>query len=72
MNCSIPELHDEEIRIHTGKFPLVTGTFQRLIIREDWVKEVDGTDFQIKGKTNRKYYEVCTNPILSKYVKSRE
>jgi len=72
MNCSIPELHDEEIRIHTGKFPLVTGTFQRLIIREDRVRDVGGTDFQVKGKTTRKYYEVCTNPILSKYVKNRE
>ena len=72
MNCFIPELHDEKIRIHTGKFPLVTGTFQRLIIREDWVREVDETDFQIKSKTTRKYYEVCTNPILSRYVTSRE
>jgi hypothetical protein len=72
MNCRIPELNNEDIRIHTGKFPLVTGTYQRLIIREDWIREVSAKDFQVKGKTDRKYYEICTNPILTKYVKSRE
>ena len=72
MNCSIPEFHNEEIRIYTGKFPLVTGTFQRLIIREDWVKKVDEADFHVRGRTKHKYYEICTNSRLSKYVKSRE
>jgi hypothetical protein len=72
MNCRIPELDNEDIRIHSGKFPLVTGTYQRLIIREDWVREINAADFQVKSKTNRKFYEVCSNPILTKYVKSRE
>jgi hypothetical protein len=72
MNCRIPALNNEDIRIHTGKFPLVTGTYQRLIIREDTVREVSATDFQVKTNTNRKYYEICTNPLLTKYIKSRE
>jgi hypothetical protein len=72
MNCRIPELNNEDIRIHTGTFPLVTGTYQRLIIREDWIREVNASDFQVKSKTDSKYYEICTNPILTKYVKSRE
>jgi class 3 adenylate cyclase len=72
MDCRIPELDNEDIRIHTGKFPLVTGTYQRLVIREDVVREVNAADFQVRNKTTRKYYEVCSNPILTKYVKGKE
>jgi hypothetical protein len=72
MNCLIPELHKDPIIIHTGKFPLVTGTFQSLIIREDWVQELNRVDLKILGKVNRKYYEVCTQNALKQYVESRE
>jgi class 3 adenylate cyclase len=57
MNCLIPELQKEPIIIHTGKFPLVTGTFQRLILREDWVQELSPLDMKVLGKVNRKYYD---------------
>ncbi|MFC1837713.1 hypothetical protein ACFLYW_03430, partial [Thermodesulfobacteriota bacterium] len=46
MNCMIPEIQKEPIIIHTGKFPLVTGTFQRLIIREDWVQEMNTVNYK--------------------------
>ena len=72
MNCLIPELQKDPIIIHTGKFPLVTGTFQSLIIREDWVQELNPVDLKILGKVNRKYYEVCTQNALKQYVESRE
>ena len=68
----IPEMQKEPIIIHTGKFPLVTGTFQRLIIREELVQEMNTTDYKPTGKLNRKYYEVCTQGALKKYVEKRE
>jgi hypothetical protein len=72
MKCMIPELQKKEIQVHIGKFPLVSGTYQRLVVREDWVRMMNPTDFQVTEKTNRKYYEVCTNPILHEYVKRLE
>jgi len=72
MNCLVPEIQREPIIIHTGKFPLVTGTFQRLIIREDWVQELNPANFQALGKVNRKYYEVCTHGALKEYIEQHE
>jgi len=72
MNCLIPELQGEPIVIHTGKFPLVSGTFQRLIIREDWVQELDTVNYRPTAKVNRKYFEVCTQDTLKKYVEKQE
>jgi hypothetical protein len=72
MNCLIPELQKDPIIIHTGKFPLVTGTFQRLILREDWVQELSPVDLSVLDKVNRKYYEVCTQNILKKYVENQD
>jgi hypothetical protein len=72
MNCLIPEIQKEPIVIHTGKFPLVTGTFQRLIIREDWVQELNMVNYQPSAKVNRKYFEVCTQDSLKSYVEKQE
>jgi len=72
INCLIPEVQKDPIIIHTGKFPLVTGAFQRLIVREDWVLEMKPVAFEIMGKVNRKYYEVCTHDVLKQYVENQE
>jgi hypothetical protein len=64
INCLIPEIQKDPIIIHTGKFPLVTGGFQRLIVREDWVLELNQADMNILGIVNRKYYEVWKGKAL--------
>ncbi len=70
VNFSLPELQKEKIRIHTGKFPTVTGKYQRLIIREAHIPEITPDNLQVIRPTNQKYYEVCTNPKLYKHLKS--
>jgi len=72
INCLIPEVQKDPIVIHTGKFPLVTGAFQRLIVREGWVQELNPANLKILGKVNRKYYEVCTQETLKQYVEAQE
>jgi hypothetical protein len=72
INCLIPEMQPDPIIIHTGKYPLVTGSFQRLILREDWLEELNPVDLQVSGKVNRKYYEVCTHDVLRQYVDNLE
>ena len=72
INCLIPEVRKNPIIIHTGKFPLLTGSFQRLIIREDWALQLNTAAFEVMGKVNRKYYEVCTHNALKHYVENQE
>lgn len=68
LECHIPELQAEKIKVHTGKFPTVTGKHHRLIIREDRIPVISPHDFSIIGKTDKKYYEVCTHPLLYEYI----
>jgi len=68
LECHIPELQAEKISVHTGKFPTVTGKYHRLIIREDRIPVVSSHDFSIIRKTDKKYYEVCTHPLLYEYI----
>ena len=72
MHCLIPEIQREPIIIHTGKFPLVTGSFQRLILREDWLQALNPADLQAAGKVNRRFFEVCTLNALKQYVEDQE
>ena len=72
LNCLIPEVQKDPIILHTGKFPLITGAFQRLIIREGWVHALNPVNMKILGKVNRKYYEICTQEPLKQYVDKHE
>ncbi|MBW2449333.1 MAG: hypothetical protein JRE92_02760 [Deltaproteobacteria bacterium] len=70
LECHIPALQSAKIRVHTGKFPTVTGKYHRLIIREDRIPVISPHDFSIVGKTNKKYYEVCTHPLLYEHIET--
>jgi hypothetical protein len=65
----IPDLGLEKVRLHTGKFPTKTGRYQRLVIREAEVPAVNPPDLSQLHVTHRKYYEVCTSPLLYKFTK---
>ena len=67
-SCHIPTLQAEKIKVHTGKIPTKTGGYQRLIIREARIPLVSPHDFTILRKTDQKYYEVCTHPMLYEYI----
>jgi hypothetical protein len=58
------------IKLYTGKFPLTTGRFQRLIIREGIIPRIDPKTFRTLRKTSRNYYEICTHPKIYKYVRT--
>jgi hypothetical protein len=68
--CHIPKLQAEKIKVHTGKIPTITGRYQRLIIREARIPVISPHDFTIIGKTDQKYYEVCTHPLLHEYIEN--
>ncbi len=59
-------------KFYIGKFPTVTGTYQRLVIRESLIPRIDAETLKITDMTDRKYYEVCTNTKLCEYIKQGE
>jgi hypothetical protein len=69
VTCSLPELQPRKIKFYTGKFPTVTGKYQRLVIREALIPEVSPDKFKMVRFTSRKYYEVCSHPKLYEYVR---
>ncbi|MFW6080914.1 MAG: hypothetical protein ACOC7W_03295, partial [Desulfosalsimonas sp.] len=66
----IPALGIKNFTGYTGKFPTLYGSYQRVVIREANVPEISLSDFQVTGSTGKKYYEVCTHPVLYEHAKN--
>jgi len=58
----------ETVTLYTGKVPTVSGSYQRLVIREADIPAVKPETMEVTGPTSRKYYEVCTNPAIYEFV----
>ncbi len=67
---NFPDLLGKKATLYTGKFPTLSGKYQRLVIREANIPVADPDNLHILRFTRRKYYEICTNPGLYKYVRS--
>lgn len=66
----LSEVKGERCTIYTGKYPTVTGQYQRLVIRESPVPRVDPETLAITGHTSMKYYEISTNPRLYSIIRT--
>ena len=63
---------EESHQLHTGKFPLMNGKYQRLIIREAKIQILNPADMGVSGTLDRNYYEVCTDQRLYEYLKIKK
>ena len=70
LKTDIPELKIKNIKLHTGKFPLTSGRFQRLVIRESKIRQVHPDTFASLKPTHRSYFEVCTHPAVYQHVRT--
>lgn len=69
VEAHLPDLPVDRVKLYTGKFPTTTGKYQRLVIREAHIPEVDPRTLKIRRITARKYYEVCSHPQIYQLVK---
>jgi hypothetical protein len=60
--------YNKEIQLYTGTVPTLTGKYQRLIVREADVLELNMETMEMIGSTSRKYYEVCTHPEIHEFI----
>ncbi|MBZ5525202.1 MAG: hypothetical protein LAP21_23495 [Acidobacteriia bacterium] len=56
------------VRLYSGVVPIAQGLFHKIVIREGFVAHIDARDFSLKQYTDRRYYEVCTNPKIYQAV----
>ncbi|HET9407101.1 MAG TPA: hypothetical protein VFO39_07670 [Candidatus Sulfotelmatobacter sp.] len=53
-----------EYKLLAGMVPVDRDIFRKIVVRESRVPRVDAKDFSVKGWTDRRYYEVCTDPAI--------
>jgi hypothetical protein len=46
--------------------------FRKIVVRESRIPRIDAADFSVKGWTERKYYEVCTDPAIYSALEKRK
>jgi len=63
-----PMEDDEKVTLYTGTVPTVSGSYQRLVIREGAILKVKPDTLDVIGPTSRKYYEVCTHPAIYEFI----
>ncbi|MFP4446772.1 MAG: hypothetical protein ACLFPD_11070, partial [Desulfosudaceae bacterium] len=69
LHVPVPGLTKNKVRVYTGIFPTQSRQYQRLVVREAQIPQIDPETLRIKGMTDQKYYEICTNPNLYEQVK---
>jgi hypothetical protein len=66
-----PTENNETVTLYTGKVPTLSGKYQRLVIRETAILEVQPESMAVIGPTSRKYYEVCTQPAIYEFINNQ-
>jgi hypothetical protein len=59
----------ERLTFYTGRFPLATGEYRRLVVREGVISRVQPQSLDVVGATDRRYYEICTHPKVYELLK---
>ena len=61
-----------EYRLFSATVPVDRDIFRKIVVRESRIPRIDSADFSVKGWTERKYYEVCTDPVIYAALEKRK
>ncbi len=65
MRSELPTIwKSEPAMLYVGAVTLPSGGLHKLVVREARVPSIEPGDFSLKGWTDRRYFEVCTNPAV--------
>jgi hypothetical protein len=53
-----------EYRLYSATVPVDRDIFRKIVVRESRIPKIDSADFSIKGWTERRYYEICTDAAI--------
>ncbi len=61
-----------EYRLYSATVPVDRDIFRKIVVRESRIPRIDSTDFAIKGWTERRYYEICTDSAIYAALEKRK
>jgi class 3 adenylate cyclase len=61
-----------EYHLFSATVPVDRDIFRKIVVRESRIPRIDAGDFSVKGWTDRKYYEVCTDPAIYSALEKRK
>jgi hypothetical protein len=61
---SIASSDKGEYKLFSATVPVDRDIFRKIVVRASRVPRINSEDFSVQGWTERKYYEVCTDPAI--------
>ena len=61
-----------EYHLFSATVPVDRDIFRKIVVRQSRIPRIDAADFSVKGWTDRKYYEVCTDPAIYSALEKRK
>jgi class 3 adenylate cyclase len=61
---SIASSDKGEYKLFSATVPIDREIFRKIVVRESRIPRIDPADFSVKGWTNRRYYEICTDQAI--------
>lgn len=53
-----------EYKLFSATVPVDKDIFRKIVVRESRIPRIDAADFTVKGWTDRRYYEICTDQAI--------
>jgi hypothetical protein len=61
----LPKLWGSEaFQLHSGLVPVGNEIFKKILVRSSVIPQIDPRKFSLQHWTERRYYEVCSNPAI--------
>jgi hypothetical protein len=65
LEMKLPELWGEEkFKLYSALVATDNGIFRKIVLRESSVAQIDPRNFTLQKWTDKRYYEVCTDPAI--------
>ncbi len=61
-----------EYRLFMATVPVDHDIFRKIVVRESRIPRIDASDFSVTGWTERRYYEICTDPAIYAALEKRK
>jgi class 3 adenylate cyclase len=61
-----------EYRLFSATVPVDNDIFRKIVVRESRIPRIDSSDFSVQGWTERRYFEVCTDPAIYAALEKRK
>src|SRR5438270_4353250 len=69
---SIASSDKGEYKLFSATVPVDRDIFRKIVVRQSRIPRINPADFSVTGWTDRKYYEICTDPAIYAALEKRK